>query len=107
MSICDACIQIYSLSVEEIEKIKRDGERTDFVPDNSWLLFEFGIARTKKMPIVRMIDVTHLNKKQWVQYLRTDNDKLLIEFDSTTKKMSLKNKMREAAQNLLQTLEKK
>ena len=107
MDLCDACIQIYSLSQDEIEKIKRDGENADFTPDNSWLLFEFGIARTKKMPVVRMIDVTHLNKKQWVQYLRTDNDKLLMEFDLITKKMSLKNKMREAAQNLLKELEKK
>ena len=107
MSLCDACIQIYSLSLEEIKKIKSDGEKTDFVPDNSWLLFEFGIARSKSMSIVRMIDVTHLNKKEWVQYLRTDNDKLLIEFDFNTDDMSLKNKIREAAQHLLKTLEKK
>ena len=107
MSHCDACIQIYSLSQEEIEKITRDGESADFVPDNSWLLFEFGIARTKKMPIVRMIDVTHLNKNQWAQYLRTDNDKLLMEFDSITDKMSLENKMQEAARQVLKKLEKK
>jgi hypothetical protein len=106
MGLCDTCIQIYSLSKDEIEKVKRDGENADFVPDNSWLLFEFGIARAKGMPVVRMIDVTHLNKKQWIQYLRTDNDKLLMEFDSITKKMFLKNKIREAGRNLLQELEK-
>ena len=107
MSACDACIQIYSLSYDEINRIKRDGECANFVPDNSWLLFEFGIARAKDIPIVRMIDVTHLDKKQWVQYLRTDNDKLLIEFNTISKKMYLKNKIREATQHLLKTLEKK
>ena len=105
MNVCDACIQIYSLSKEEIKKIK-DGEKVDFVPDNSWLLFEFGIARKQNIPIIRLIDVTHLDKKQWTQYLRTDNDKLLMEFDFNSEKMSLENKISETARQLFTTLEK-
>lgn len=79
MEKCDACLQIYTLSDNEKEKITRDLSQ-DFIPDHAWMLFEYGLAMKQGMPIGRMIDVTHLPKEKWEKHLRFNKDNLLKTF---------------------------
>jgi len=78
---CDACIQIYTLSPEEINNISI-GLQENFIPDHSWLLFEYGLAVQKQISIGRMIDVTHYPRYKWDKHLRFNREKLLMEFIS-------------------------
>jgi|GEM_PF-3195195 len=78
---CDACIQIYTLSPEEINNILI-GSQENFIPDHAWLLFEYGLAVQKGISIGRMIDVTHYPRYKWDKHLRFNREKLLMEFVS-------------------------
>ncbi|MBE8233749.1 MAG: hypothetical protein HAW67_08440 [Endozoicomonadaceae bacterium] len=105
MEECDACLQIYTLSEAEIYNITNKSSN-DFIPDHAWLLFEYGLAMQKKIPIHRMIDTTYLPKENWEKHLRIGKDTFLTEFrghlfSDTINSHSLINKLDKIAQSLL------
>ena len=105
MEECDACLQIYTLSETEIYNITHKSFN-DFIPDHAWLLFEYGLAMKKGIPIHRMIDTTYLPKEKWEKHLRIGKDTFLTEFrghlfSDTINSQSLINKLDKIAQSLL------
>lgn len=104
LGVCDALIQLYSLSAKEIEQAMRDGDKADFSINHGWLLYELGIAKQMKVPIVRMIDTTNFFRKQWEIHIKTDKDIPFIEFNFSKNRESLEKGLKNAAHHLLNLL---
>ncbi len=84
MKDSSACIQIYSICRDSERMLKEYGRKVSLdVLESSWLLFEWGVARSLEyLPVVRMLDVTHVAKHEWERHLRIDRDSPLETFQT-------------------------
>jgi ribosome-binding factor A len=64
----DALIQILNLNEQEQHMFL--GGNENFVPDIGWLNLEWGAALIKKIPTVRVADITQFSEAQWIEHAK-------------------------------------
>lgn len=74
LSSVDGLIAIYSITEIEQNDYMHTQDKSKFHPNLGWLLFEYGIAMGKNIPVVMLRDNTVVTTEQWGQWINVGKD---------------------------------
>jgi len=81
LSSADALIIVFSITDTEHQEYMQAVDKSKYIPNLGWLLFELGIGMGKKIPTVQFRDTTVVTKDHWSHWINVGKDSALFFID--------------------------
>jgi hypothetical protein len=81
LSSADALIIVFSITDIEHQEYMQAADKSKYIPNLGWLLFELGIGMGKKIPTVQFRDTTVVTKDHWSHWINVGKDSALFFID--------------------------
>ncbi|NTV66691.1 MAG: hypothetical protein HGB06_03240 [Chlorobaculum sp.] len=81
LSSADALIIVFSITDTEHQEYMQAADKSKYIPNLAWLLFELGIGMGKKIPTVQFRDTTVVTKDHWSHWINVGKDSALFFID--------------------------
>jgi hypothetical protein len=81
LSSADALIIVFSITDMEHQEYMHAMDKSTYMPNLGWLLFELGIGMGKKIPTVQFRDTTVVTKDHWSHWINVGKDSGLFFID--------------------------
>ncbi|RXK85217.1 hypothetical protein EST62_07165 [Chlorobaculum sp. 24CR] len=81
LSSVDALIIVFSITDTEHQEYMQAMDKSKYIPNLGWLLFELGIGMGKKIPTVQFRDTTVVTKEHWSHWINVGKDSALFFID--------------------------